>query len=225
MWYVYLIKNLINGKLYPGKAKNVQNRWSKHKTIAKGGKDIYPKHFQYLHSGIVKYGSENFSITTLSCHNVEAEALVEEMKLIAQYKADGYQLYNLTNGGEGSSGRKCADATKQLISLSNKGRVVSDDTKNILRIINTGKYVSNETKLKHSKARKGKPLSEEHKHHLSISALQGGENNSHAKLTWSKVNSIRELHSQGISYTKLAKQFGVSITQISRICQNKMWKK
>lgn len=200
MWYVYLIENLVNGKLYPGKTQNVQKRWSKHKVIANGGKNKYPTHYHYLHASMAKHGIENFIITTLSSHELEAEALTEEIRLIAQYKAKGYRLYNLTDGGEGISGYTFSAESKQKMSVAKKGKPISNEA----RLSRLGKITSEETKQK-------------------ISLAQRGEQAPSVKLTREKVIIIRQLFSQGISQTAISKQFNVSQTTISRICSYKTW--
>ncbi len=75
-------------------------------------------------------------------------------------------LVNMTDGGEGVSGRlplsdevraRIAEATR----LRSSGRVTSEETKRKLRAANLGHPVSEGTRAKISAARKGKPLSAE----------------------------------------------------------------
>lgn len=129
VWHTYLIENSINGKLYVGKTNNILNRWKNHQLIANGGKGKYPKHFQYLHAAIAKHGSNNFYISILEENILEHEAFASEQKHIANLRKDGYHLYNLTEGGEGTSGHKASKATKDRISLAQTGRKLSNATK------------------------------------------------------------------------------------------------
>jgi hypothetical protein len=50
-----------------------------------------------------------------------------------------------------------------------------------------------------------------------------GEQNPSAKLTWEKVDEIRELHRQGVGLTALGNRFGVTRGMIWRICTGKSW--
>lgn len=50
------------------------------------------------------------------------------------------------------------------------------------------------------------------------------ENLRTAKLTWEKVNEIRQRGNKGEKASKLAKEFDVSFSTINRILKNKIWK-
>jgi len=129
------------------------------------------------------------------------EACSAEVSLIADLKANGYKLLNLTNGGDGSLGKKDSKQTKKKKSLAGKNRVVSEETKQKISLANTGKKRSQEAKRKMSRAKKGKKLSFEHKEKIrmsligrecsaetaaKISAAQKGK-----KLSPSHINNLR----------------------------------
>ena len=244
MWHIYLIKNLVNNKLYVGKAANVRQRWNVHKSKARQVNFKYP-----LHHAISKYGIENFSITILYSYELEADSLERERQLISQFKIDGYCLYNITDGGEGTSGWKASDATKKKMSVAasgkefteehrrnlslskqnfvpwNKGKPHTEVTKKKIGLANKGRSFSlgrkhsEETKLKISLSSIGKKHSEESKLKMSFK----GEANKQSKLTWNKVDEIRELFSKGRSYQELGTQFNVHEKTIGKICRNKSW--
>ena len=50
-----------------------------------------------------------------------------------------------------------------------------------------------------------------------------GENN-HAKLTWEQVREIRALLLSGISFSKVAKRFGIGKTAVANIKHGRKWK-
>jgi group I intron endonuclease len=122
---------------------------------------------------IKKYGKENILIYIFECIS-ESQALNDEIQQISQLKQDGYELVNLTDGGEGCSGLKHSEETKQKISkakigvsLPTKGRPLSKTHKLKLSMAKLGKSSgrkgkknSEESKLKVSIAKKGVPLSE-----------------------------------------------------------------
>lgn len=216
MWYVYLIENKVNGKLYVGKSYNVNRRWKQHQNIASNGKQKYPKDYQYLHSAISKYGKQNFVIKTIGSYELENDAFDNEIKYITQLQSEGYKLYNLTNGGEGMSGYKFSDESKQKMSLANKGRKRSEETKRNISIARKG----NTNRL-------GIPHTVEYRQRMSLavskSLMSYGENNSRAKLNWNDVNKIRELINNGYSNKTLSMMFNISRSVISSIRHNKAW--
>ncbi len=232
MWYVYLITNLVNGNLYVGKTNNIDKRWLKHKRISAGGKTKYPYNYKYFHSAISKYGVKNFELSVLDNYELETQALVGEIKHIARLKVEGYKLYNLTDGGDGVSGYKHSDETKQKISLAKIGKKLNEDHKNALVLsrldpsnkCNPGHTTphSEETKRKISSSNCVVMSSPDIKKKLSL--LGSGEGNSQSKLTWNDVDQIRTLRLQGVSCTKLSSQFNVTIATISNICSYKAWK-
>lgn len=44
-----------------------------------------------------------------------------------------------------------------------------------------------------------------------------------AKLTWEKVDAMRERHAKGEKMAPLAEEFGVTYSTVSRVVTNKMW--
>ena len=90
-----------------------------------------------------------------------------------------------------------------------------------------------ETRKKMSESRKGQKRTEETKKKIS-NALSGsnnpmygrnGELNPSSKLTWEKVNEIRELYKKGgYSFKKLAKLYDVSAYTIESILKFRTWK-
>lgn len=82
-------------------------------------------------------------------------------------------LFNLTNGGEGTSGYKHSEKTKQKMRERMTGHIVSKETRQKLSQVSkgnkswAGKTHSEETKRKQSAALKGRVLSEEHKRNIS----------------------------------------------------------
>jgi hypothetical protein len=76
-------------------------------------------------------------------------------------------LRNMTNGGEGCSGRFFSEETKRKISESNKGKVFTE-----------------EHKKKLSDSKKGKVLTEKHKENIRKNVLRGKNNPSFGKKWW-----------------------------------------
>lgn len=123
-FYCYRITNLITEKIYIGKAVDVTKRWSQHKTAAKRQDS---NDFSILHRAMLKYGFDQFIIEQLSKHETEAEALAQETLFIEQYQSRNRDIgYNITEGGEGSSGYVHTDAAKRRMSEIKKMAYVGE---------------------------------------------------------------------------------------------------
>lgn len=95
---VYLITCNVSGKHYVGiTTSTLPRRWSQHKSNAKHGRR------GKLYSAIRKYGLQNFAIEQIATANTRDELTAKEQFFIKQY--DSFvNGYNLTCGGDGSSG-------------------------------------------------------------------------------------------------------------------------
>lgn len=86
---IYIITNLINGKVYIGQSKNITNRLARHR---RGGDRCL------LHRAIKKYGVDNFKFEVLE--ECQEEDLNErEIYYIAQYNSVVPNGYNISYGG------------------------------------------------------------------------------------------------------------------------------
>lgn len=90
---VYRITNLVNGKVYFGKASNVQIRWWQHKNFAKRSSQLP------VHRALRKYGPDQFSWEILATYDSNAEASEHERVLIASVPQS--LRYNVAKGGDG----------------------------------------------------------------------------------------------------------------------------
>lgn len=135
----------------------------------------------YHRNVVHKYGRENILIYVFQCDS-EEQALSDEIQQIAQLRREGYELANMTDGGDGTSNP--TPEVRARIALANKERVHSEETRrklseslmgnsrakgnkfsqeacDKLSIMRSGHSVSNETRLKISIAHKGKVMSHE----------------------------------------------------------------
>jgi group I intron endonuclease len=230
MFYVYKITNLVNGKVYIGKTNDIQGRWKEHIDYAHNSNR---KSNRALHNAIYKYGIDNFSIEEIE--NVESEdwSFEREKYWIAEYKTNickyGSQFgYNLTDGGEGSSGFKHSDETKQKMSeahTGNKnhfyGKKHTESIKNILSEQKKSYYKSNKSYFigqKHSEESKKKNSDS----HLGMNI---GEKCANSKLKTDQVIYIKILIKQkDKTNAEIGKLFGVTGECISNIRCGKTWK-
>lgn len=111
---VYLITNLVNGKVYVGQTTvSLKDRWSSH--LSDWERNNYP-----LYHAFAKYGVKNFSMQ-LICIALDKEELdFLEILFIVVLRAQEEEFgYNIKDGG--SHGQH-VQSTKDKISRKNKGK-------------------------------------------------------------------------------------------------------
>ncbi len=115
MGCVYEIYNEVNGRCYIGVTnRTAQARWKEHvRNAQKGSKTA-------LSRAIRKYGHEKFVVTPIITSDHRNNLFLAERAMVLAYKANGHNLYNMTDGGDGAfsdeafeNGRKAT--TKRLI--------------------------------------------------------------------------------------------------------------
>ena len=182
IWCVYIHRNIVNNKLYIGiTSKRADDRWGAN------GCNYIKKSQPAFSNAIKKYGWDNFEHIIFADKLTEEKAKYLEILLIAMFKTNCTKHknpaygYNMTDGGNGSSGRVCSETTRRKIGEANSNP--SEETRQKMRDARIGVYVSEETRQKMSKAQKGKkgnPLSKEARQQLSKLAkerLKNPENN------------------------------------------------
>jgi group I intron endonuclease len=97
---IYQIKNLVNGKVYDGQAKNLYKRNYRELSALKGGYF----HNTHLQRSWDKYGGENFELIILvdNCDESELDDL-ERANILFHDAIDSDYGYNKTEGGESGS--------------------------------------------------------------------------------------------------------------------------
>jgi group I intron endonuclease len=192
--FIYLIKNVVNGKVYIGQTINPKKRWTDHISDSQNHTKARSYYFQ---RSIAKHGVENFTHEIIDQCNSQKEADDKEIYWIAFYDStDREKGMNLTKGGGGTV-----------------GKIVSNETREKLSKYHTGKKLSEETRKKLGERRKGKK-----------SNAGCGESNSNAKLKEKDIIEIRTLHSNGLSLRKIAKIYNVHNETINKIVKYKKWK-
>ena len=116
LWCVYIHINKINNKVYVGVAKGrPEKRWGKNGYGYTRSQPVFAR-------AINKYTWDGFEHKVIANKLTRKEALDMEIMLISQYKSNcrKYQNpsygYNMTDGGEGNTGFKHTDETKQKLS-------------------------------------------------------------------------------------------------------------
>lgn len=159
MHVIYIIRNKVNGKVYIGQTCRFSRRKAQHLHDTRRGR--------YLHKPLcrafAKYGEEAFEFEILEeCATLELTN-EREKHWIAVF--DSYNLekgYNLTQGGEGTSGYVYTEQDRQKMSEAQRKRPpMSEETKKKIgdahrgeKNHNFGKKLSSKTRQKISDANK-----------------------------------------------------------------------
>jgi len=142
--YVYTLSRPDGIVFYVGKGRN--NRIHSH--TCQGQKSCNPHKYSVIRK--IKSNGGKVQKTILSHFDTDKEALDYEVALIFAMRAYG-NLTNITDGGEGCTGRKHSEETKRRIIESNKKR--SEETSH--RILEANRNRSEETRRKMSEDRMG----------------------------------------------------------------------
>lgn len=113
MFYIYCYKNKINGKCYIGKTNNISQRKNRHRRNAFVDKNTLP-----FYNALRKYGEDNFEFSILDEFHLEDIIFDLEIFYISAYKSNNQNYgYNITSGGEGSTGTKHNENQKRANKL------------------------------------------------------------------------------------------------------------
>ncbi len=94
---IYKITNLINNKVYIGCSKDIEHRWTAHKSESK--LEYNPPYNYSVHRAFRKYGINNFSFEIIEL--VSEDKLFDREKYWIQYYNSYNTGYNETQGGDG----------------------------------------------------------------------------------------------------------------------------
>jgi hypothetical protein len=166
----------------------------------------FSKRTQWHKNIVAKYRKENIIVQIINCIN-ESQAFDLEKIYIKQFKMDGIQLVNLTDGGEGSSGYKPTEETKKklkktpeqraVLSELAKGRTQSEETKAKRIASMIGATRSEESKEKQRQASTGVVFTEERKAKIAASRI--------GKSSWNKGKQFSEESRKKMSEAKKGK--------------------
>jgi group I intron endonuclease len=206
---IYLIKNIVNNKIYIGSAVDISNRWRRHKRELRKGKH----HNILLLRAWCKYGEQSFTFEILEEVSNSDHLLAYEQVYLDYYKSyEEDKGYNICKVAGSPFGTKLSEETRRKISEANKGHIVSEETKkkigeansgrklteehkDKIRKINIGKKHTEETKRKMSEAGKGKTFSEETRRKLSEAGKDKTFSEEHKKkLSEAHKGKIRKIN-------------------------------
>lgn len=142
---IYAIENLVNGKVYIGQSVDIENRFKMHEWHLKNNCHVN----RYLQRSWNKHGSINFNFEIIE-RCPEEELTEKEIFYIEKYRKT-IQVYNLTDGGDGTRGHNHTEESKTKMSEARKGKYEGENNSFY------GKTHTKETRKKLSSAMKGKP--------------------------------------------------------------------
>ena len=151
---VYLIRNVVNQKVYVGSAVSIQTRWGRHIKLLNSGRHCNPK----LQNAWNKYGAEAFEFEVVVCCPKHSLFSFEQATMDALNAVNsGYNIAKVA--GSSMSGRTHSEATKTLMSKVRKGKKQSAEwvTKRTMGL--KGRTMSQFQKDKISATLKGRPAS------------------------------------------------------------------
>ena len=227
-YIVYVHKNKLNGKMYFGITRqNIEDRWRKN------GKGYLYSCDTVFGRAVKKYGWDNFTHKILYRNFTEEEAVWKERFLIKIFhtyvhdpKCNGY---NMTLGGEGTTGSKHSAETRRKMSMAQKARTnypsPSVETRKKLSLAlkgrpspNKGKRLSEDTKYKMTEARKGQKRTEAFKKAASERMSNGKSVCCKAVVQFDlKGNQVNEFY----SLTHAAETVKGDRSSIARCCKGK----
>lgn len=145
---IYLIKNILNNKVYIGSSVNVERRFQEHLRALRRNKHFNRK-FQFSFN---KNGESNFEFKILKELNEISNLEEIETLYIRLYKSFDYSNgYNTLIVGSSPLGIKRSEETKLNMSKAQKGRIITEEAR--IKISNT---------LKGHTYNKGIPKTKEH---------------------------------------------------------------
>ena len=222
-WCVYIHRNMINNKAYIGiTCQNIEKRWGKNG-------HCYTENNQSVFCyAIKKYGWDNFEHIVWADNLSEREAKQWEIRLIALFKTNCKKYknpeygYNMTDGGDGSSGREMSEETKRKIGNSNKGKIPSAETRNKISMSLKGRILTEEHKRKISETHKGMTHSEESLYKMAEWQI-GSKSPKARKIIQYDLdcNYIKEWE----CIKDASDELGIPRTGINRCCQKDKWYK
>lgn len=125
---------------------------------------------QFHENTVKKYGKENILVGLVECSS-ESIAFDLERGLIRRLRAMGVDIANFTDGGEGVSGLKMSESSREKMRKAKLGKPLTEEHREKLRKANSGKTMPPSSREKVSVARRGIKFSDEHKNKLRLAKI------------------------------------------------------
>jgi group I intron endonuclease len=181
IWYIYIIENMINGKIYVGQTVNPNKRKWDH--LSGNSSNC-----RAISNAVGKYGSDSLDFVLLEKLYSLKDANVRESYWITYLDTLAPNGYNLRTGGDSFVP---SEESRQRMRESHMGqsRKFSEEHKAKIGLSKLGKSRSIETRKKISEKLKGIPLSEERKNNMRLSSHWGNKTHCIRGHPFDKVNT------------------------------------
>ncbi len=163
--------------------------------IGKGTKKRLSEHYSYSRN---VHTPKDTSRIIVQEYESEEDTIKAEIFFISYYGRKDLgsgTLRNLTDGGEGCSGRIVREETRRRIRKSHIGKKHTEETKKRLREVHTGKVLSEEHKLNITKRLIGRPVSLETRRKISES--HRGLKHSQESIEKMRASANKRVHAAG----------------------------
>lgn len=203
IFHIYKITNTVTGLAYIGVTyKTVEHRWRQHWDHAK--RDGSRKYF--LHSALVKYGRDAFTIEKITEAYSEREAVMLERAMIASHNTMAPNGYNLSTGGEGSAGWTASPEMRKRMAAPKIGKPWSQEKRAQMAIIQASPEYRAKMRANNVKAQAArKPMTEESRAKRSAASKRQfadpaarAKASEYAKTAWEKDPTYRERISKAL---------------------------
>ncbi|MCE5220099.1 MAG: GIY-YIG nuclease family protein [Clostridium sp.] len=219
---IYMIKNLINNKVYIGKTEErFYDRMIHHRCLLRNG----THNNKHLQRSFNKYGEQNFKFEILHICNRNDNINELEKHYISLY--DAYNNgYNQTLGGEGTLGHKLSEEAKKTIGEKNRinmiGKKFSKETKNKMSESHKGYIKTEEHRQNLSKSLTGKTISEETKNKCRV-ANQGSKQPT-SKYTEELIYEVKLKLKNGYTAQQIEDEYNIPKSYAYQLKYNNRWK-
>lgn len=226
-WCVYL-HTIPSNKVYVGiTSQNPIKRWN-------GGLGYNRQ--MYFYRAILKYGWDNIKHEIIISGVSEEKAKYLEKYYISLYQSNNPNFgYNLTTGGDGTSGFHHSQESRNSMSIKHTGRKVPKDVVEKIASKNRGRRRTEETKKKMSEAKLNQSLDTRQKisntlkgrcrnstHCLNISkALKGRKNTWNNKII-QQYSKHEVLIREWSTITEASKMLNIAQSNIISCCKGKL---
>ena len=174
-----------SGKQYIGIAKNAKLRWGNHKSYANSGTDTY------LYRAMRHHGFNSFEKKVLVIGEFDYVKYLEPLA-IRSFCTKSPFGYNLTDGGDGTTGYKHTEQHKKEQSIRTAKRMESPEAREILRQANIGRKQSAEINKKKGRPGFAPMLGKKHSEAARAKISKALIGNTHTKKV--KISEERKRH-------------------------------
>lgn len=187
----------LKGLRYVGVSSNLKSRMSDHRGQARRGNS------RPVYKWMRKHGVENIDPVELSVHSTSLEMFEAEIETIARLRAEGQDLLNVTEGGEGTMGYRHSQDVYDRLAESRRRENLPEEVRLKLSESSKRENLSPETRKRMSDSHKGKTPA--------------------AKLTEAQVLDIwNECHTNP-SNIQIADRYGLKRHTIANIRRGRSW--